>query len=501
MAGMKIALVSPYSDITSLGIRQLSSVLKPSGHEVHQVFIPHAPSEEGSPEPYSQSLLDQFKEIALECDMAGISLMTNYFFRALRLTEALRSSGREILTIWGGIHPTIRPEECLEHADLVCVGEGEEATLELAEALDSGSDFAGIQNIWLKKEGKVVRNPARPLLQNLNELPFPDYDLENCWIWDAEENVFQRGSWSLLQRSMSAGPISKILNKTAYQTIATRGCPHNCTYCCNNVLRELYDNQQYVRRRNTENILDELSSAIERMPFIKVIGFSDDSFFAASEKKIREFSSRYKEVIGLPFFCLGSPLTITEGKLEALTDAGLFGLQMGIQSGSRSIQKLYNRPISNERILKTARTINRFRDRMIPPTYDFIIDNPFESRSDVLETLALIRRLPKPRRIQLFSLVIFPETKLYRHAIEQGKVMDKFMTGYEKEYHKREAGYLNLLLGLHRYPVPGFLLAAASHPRIVALFDRKLFNRVYEALYKLAKRASRLFLKRTQIGR
>jgi len=493
---MKVVLISPYSDITSFGIRSLSASLRQAGIGTRLIFLPHTPSEWASTDDiYPTTILDHVAELCKDAELIGISLMTSYFVRVAALTQRLKQT-TAAQVIWGGIHPTIRPMECLDFADAICVGEGEEAMLEYARAVEAGRIGEPIPNIGYRINNKIKLNPPRPLIQHLDSLPHPDYSLDDHWVWDFPAADLQLFNPTLFYRWLMAGHISRIRNEAAYQTIATRGCPHNCAYCCNSTLRQLYKGQPYLRRRGIENILDELERITKHYDFIRVIGFSDDSFFAAREEEIQDFSTRYKERIGLPFFCLGSPLTMTETKLNHLVEAGLFGLQMGIQTGSRRTLKRYQRPIPIEKVLESARVINKFRDKLLPPTYDFIIDNPLETRDDILETVDLMLTLPKPNRLQLFSLVVFPETALFHQLREAGLPVPESPPDYSHDYHQRQATYLNIILGLIRHGFSPRLIRLLTRKKIVSLLDHPIFSKFYKWLYAIARMLNRKILKR-----
>ncbi len=489
---MRVLLISLYSDIASLGLRMIAATAREAGHDVEMLFLPNTPQEEHRyPDHvyrYPEDLLAAVEALAGRHEAAGISLMTNYLGRARQISQALRRSG-PLPIIWGGIHPTIRPFDAQGYADYVVRGEGEEAFVELLDALSTGVSPAGIANVC-DVANQTVSAP-RPLIQNLGDLPFAEYGPEGHWIWDREAGGIVPMTPELLDKHLGLGPISRIRNLVTYQTMATRGCPHRCAYCCNDVLQELYQGQKHLRRRPDGHVLEEIRRVRERFPFIEGIGFSDDSFFAARDEAIEAFAERYRAEIGLPFFCLGSPLTITERKLEALLTAGMYGVQMGIQTGSPRIQALYNRHISNERVLAAAGLLARFADRMVPPTYDFIIDSPWEMPDDLASTLDLVRRLPRPYRLQLFSLVIFPGTALHQRAIAEGLVDENATTEFSKEYGDRRATYTNLVLGAYRYGIFKPLLDALSHPAMIRLFNRPVFNGIYPFLYRVGRRLAK----------
>ena len=183
---MKVTLISPYNVVSATGVRTLSAVLKAAGVESQLVMLPPVGAEAGWGEAgvhiaYSAAALDQVAEVVRDSDLIGISLTSNYFDNATRITERLRRSTRAPI-IWGGVHPTLRPEECLEHADLVCIGEGEDALLELALKMAHGGDYTGVRNIWYRHDGEIVRTPLRPLPTDLDVYPYPDYDLDAEYV-------------------------------------------------------------------------------------------------------------------------------------------------------------------------------------------------------------------------------------------------------------------------------------------------------------------------------
>ncbi|MBI5238703.1 MAG: B12-binding domain-containing radical SAM protein [Deltaproteobacteria bacterium] len=493
---MKITLISPYPDITSFGLRTICAFLKKHGHRTRMIFIPDPYGDDlmYGVRRYEDRILDQAAALCMDSDLIGITLMTNFFDGAVEITNKLKSVTRAFV-VWGGVHPTIRPEESLKYADAVCVGEGEEALLELADKLSAGADHTNTGNMWFKVNGRIIKNRIRPLVKNLDTYPLPDYSLDDHHI--LFDGSIRPLTEEITRKFLERGTVSHYLKKTGYQTMTGRGCPHQCTYCINDAIKTLYEGASYLRWRSASHVIEELLWVKKNMPYVGFIWISDDAFFARNQKGIEEFCREYKEKIGLPFSCLASPLTISEEKMKALVGAGLIYIQMGIQTGSAKIQELFNRKrMSNDRVMTAIRIINKYKRKMFPPNYDFILDVPYETDSDVIESLKLIADIPKPFHLQPFALVLYPGTKLHEMAAKDGLIKDEKKDIYAKSYTMREPNYLNLLLTLSRggkFPGP-LLRLLVSHPVVGALNSRPLrpfFKGLYISLkgsYKMAKR-------------
>ena len=164
---MKVTLISPYPDITSFGIRTISSYLKQHHVETQLIFLPDPFGDNFvvCEKRYDENIMDELTNICSKSDIIGITLMTNFFDCAIQVTKSLKKRLNSPI-IWGGIHPTVRPEECLNYADMVCVGDGEIAMLELAQRFAERKDYRDVSNIYLKKNGHIIKIPLNQLFRS-----------------------------------------------------------------------------------------------------------------------------------------------------------------------------------------------------------------------------------------------------------------------------------------------------------------------------------------------
>ncbi|MCB9759605.1 MAG: B12-binding domain-containing radical SAM protein [Alphaproteobacteria bacterium] len=471
---MKVALVSPYPDITNYGLRTLSAVLRQAGHETRFICMPDFAGDgefthiRMSEERYPPEVIAQLVALTADADLVGVTLMTHYFDTARQITRAVKDA-HGVPVIWGGFHPSVRPDECAKWADYVAIGDAEDLILKLCERLEAGQadqlgDIKGL--VWRRGED-VIRNAPGSLEQELDAYPHPDFSLDDHHIlFEGEITPLTK---DLLRRYLHNGTVSRMFGKIGYQTMTGRGCPHACTYCGNSFYRDLYKRQRYVRYRSVEDVIVELENVKRDYPFINFIWFSDDSFFGRPLPDMLRFAEEYKRRVGDPFYLLGSPGTITEEKYEALVDAGLHCIQMGIEHGSPRIQKMMKRStMGNDKILRSAEIITKYADRTAPPQYDIIYDLPYETLDDKLDTLRLISELPKPYRLQAFSVIFYPGTSLHTLATRDGLVHDEKAEIYDKMYFEKNDTYTNVLLYLSksgRMPHP--VLKALIDPRVV----------------------------------
>jgi radical SAM superfamily enzyme YgiQ (UPF0313 family) len=409
---------------------------------------------------YPEESLNDIVELSKDTDLIGISVVSPYFKWAVQVTQALKRT-LDVPVLWGGIHPTVQPEESLEHADMVCLGEGEEALVELATKMDSGQDFCDVSGMWFKENGKIIKNAMRPLIQNLDTIPLPDNDYADKYLL-CGKHILPMNDDRLKKYSG--------LKKKTYKTLPTRGCLYACTYCCHSALKKLYPNQNYIRKRSIDNIIKELME-VKNADRIK---FSDDHFFSYNEEEIEDFCRKYKKSINLPLMILGvSPGAFSRRKLALLVDAGLVYLKVGIQTGSKNTKKLYKRSHSNKRIIQIAKEIHEFGISEV--TYDIIIDNPWESDEDLIETLMFLTKLPVPYKLSIFSLRFYPGSAMYEMAKSKGIEEDELKENYNVDFHDLKNNYLNKLFVLMQmYAKKGKVLS----PNMMSLLTSQKLRRL-----------------------
>ena len=157
---MKVSLVSPYPDIANYGLRTLSAVLREAGHDTTFICMPDFAGDGESAHTkmsearYTDTAIDQMIETMRGSELVGITLMTHYFDSAKQITRAVHER-LGIPVIWGGFHPSVRPDECIHHCDYVAVGDSEDLILQLVEQLEEQQEelelryYKHLNNLYL----------------------------------------------------------------------------------------------------------------------------------------------------------------------------------------------------------------------------------------------------------------------------------------------------------------------------------------------------------------
>lgn len=483
---MNIVLITPTPpNIHAFGVRTISSVLKQAGFSPKTIFLPegieHLRFDASYIYQYPEKALDQISELCKDADLIGFSFMSQYFDRAAQITAYLKKRFA-VPIIWGGAHPTCRPESCIDDCDAVCVGEGERAMVMMAEKISKGQPCHDIENCWFRNNGNITKNQTGFVTENLDELPFLDYDINDHYVYDWRSGDIIPIDQRIMKEQFLRMLYYNDKHLITYRTMTSRGCPHRCSYCASSAMMKL-------RRRTVDHVMRELQNILNTFDYIELISFFDDTFFAASIEYFEEFRDKYKKKIGLPFHAQCSPTTISERKLNVLVDAGLYFTEMGIQTGSEKIQAMYRRIVPNKKVIDAAALINKYRANLLIPDYHVILDNDWESANDVKDTLDLLLRLPGKFGLQISSLILFPGTELNEKARQEGLLKDELNEICRKPFTYPRGTYLNYLIYLSGFPVvPRRLLKFLARDIFVKCFHSQKPSRFFALLYVLTEK-------------
>jgi anaerobic magnesium-protoporphyrin IX monomethyl ester cyclase len=477
---MQITLIDPLIG-QAHGIKNISSYLKSHGHQVKIIILNTNLSKLIHKKNYIIRYgKDEINEILNHCagsDIVGISVMTNAFDMAQQLTSEIKSK-LNIPVILGGIHPTLRPEECLQFADMVCLGEGEVSVLELLNNMEKGIDFTSTKGIWFKKNGRLIKNSYRELVSNIDMFPIEELNVEN---------------FSVLENRKIITPNQFMFYpKGQYSILTARGCVFRCTYCAHNYLTKIYERKNYLRKRSIPHLIKELKAVTSLYDNIKRIWFDDDSFLIRTTEEIKLFAELYKKEIDMPFTCLAIPKNIQKNKIEFLVSAGMDNIQFGIESTTPRILKLYKRPCSKEDVLESTLTVKEVNNGKVFIHYDLILDNPWETDRERMDCLNFLKSLPRPYIISYFSLVFYPGVELSEMAKKDGFITDELSEVYRKSYQVPRATYVNLLFYMLKYyavnKVPSFAMEILSCKGVVAVLNNRLITIIFEVISKIRTR-------------
>lgn len=374
---MKIAFLQ-YEIRDRIGIMILSALLKEKGH-ITDVYT-----------AFDDNLISNI--INFNPDILGLSGSTTEHQFLYGVAEEVKKRNKKRLVVLGGPHATFFPEEIFNRdvLDIVCRGEGDKAIVELAERFENNEEYCTIPNLWVKKEGSIIKNEVGDLIENLDELPFPDRDI----YYD---------KYPVLKDSPT---------KTF---ILGRGCPFNCSYCFNHQMRELYKGKgKYVRLPSVDYAIRQIKDVQTKYGF-KWVQINDDTINFDKEW-LMEFLDRFKNEIDVPYLCNIRMDCMDSEMALKMIETGIDRANFGVEHGNEKFRsEMLNRlKGSNEQILKIARI---FRDHNVRMSTSNIVGFPGETLELAFETVELNRKI-KPEMGVCFILVPYPKTDIYNYCLE-----------------------------------------------------------------------------------
>ena len=329
--------------------------------------------------------------------LIGITMVEDTFGLGMSLLSTIRDY--EVPVIAGGVFTTFSADEVLsnENVDMVCIGEGEEALVELCEKMSRNEDYSGTKNLLVKKNGKIIKNPMRQLT-DLDKVPFIDYD------------IFER---KRLYRPMQG----KIY--TMVHVEIDRGCPYNCPYCEAPYLRDLFRDEgagTYYRSKSVSRVIDEMRHLVKKYN-PDYVNFNSETFLAKPVNKLKELAEAYMKHIGLPFWCQTRPETITDEKVRILKEMNCQNTQFGIEHGNEDFRsKVLKRRYTNEQMLEAFKIVEKYE---IAYTVNNIIGFPDETRELVFDTINVNRQI-NPASTNVYFFTPYKGTQLHKYCIDKG---------------------------------------------------------------------------------
>ncbi len=445
----------------SEGLASISAVLKQGGYDVKLYHMLYMPDKE--------EFLEKVR--GFNAEVCGFSCRTTAVPFVKEMCGWLADNIPDLYVTIGGYHAILVPDECLaiRGCDAVTVGEGEYPLLELMDSFrDTGTYRTDILSINFKlKDGTIIKNPVRPLIENLDELPFPDFDLFDFPNLDRSKNF------------------------TA-MVMLSRGCLFACTYCGNSQFRNIYPNKQkYCRFRSPEKAIELLELLLSKYPFIKYIEFRD-AIFNMYKDWFYKFMPMYIEKIHLPFNCNLRFDIIDEDMVRMLKEGGCYMIDIGLENGNEDFRiKYLHRNMKNEHLIEVASWFKKYKITAL--TYN-IVGLPYETLELSLETVKLNAKLDVDKIIPNIFYP-YPMTILEKTARDGGFIDDSVdpndpvqlrMPQYPKYDILYMAYNFNKLVKQYKKI---YALPEAEAKKREAALDKKITSKHYprKFLYKTAK--------------
>lgn len=306
-----------HEDTYAFGLASIVSIAKSSGYNAKVIIVK-------TKQDYSK-VVEYIS--AYNPKVVGFTSVSSQFNFVKEMAADIKKINSDTIIVCGGVHPTINPECVLESdfLDGIFMGESDYSFAEFLETIENDGFYKKTDNLAYVENGELIVNKLKPLITDLDTLPFPDREIY---------------------------PFEETLNTVGYAPfLFSRGCPFLCSYCSNHAIAKAYNlPRNHPRYRSAELSIREIEMTLSKYP-IKTVMIQDDIF--GFDKKWRiEFLNKYKERIGIKFQCLLRVNFIDEEFIRLLKDAGCYRISIGVESGNEYVRsEIMNRQMSNENII------------------------------------------------------------------------------------------------------------------------------------------------------
>ncbi|MFA5014851.1 MAG: radical SAM protein [Actinomycetota bacterium] len=389
-----------------IGLSYLASFLKEKGRQV-EVFN----ADFGSPKYVGYKSLYESYSAYLAClnnledniwqgiikeveeykpDIVGLTLKTGAYKSACNIACLIKRYFPRVIIVAGGPHATILPQETAQEGcfDYVVKGEGEITFLELIERIEKDESLEEVKGLTYFKNGKIIDNPARHFIEELDNLPFLERDSH------------------LHRKQYSPDTISLI--------ITGRGCPYACTFCASEKIWK-----RKVRFRSPFNIVDEINIVYKKYGS-RHFKFRDDTFTLNKQRALEICELLIRQKLPITWQCETRADCLDEELVRKMKEAGCIGVSIGVESGSERILKYIEKGETKEKIAEGIKLLRKFG---INVSTFMMIGFPTETEEEMEETMKFVKKL-SPNHIILSILTPYPGTKIYDDSLRLGLLKD-----------------------------------------------------------------------------
>ncbi|RLI05488.1 B12-binding domain-containing radical SAM protein [Candidatus Bathyarchaeota archaeon] len=374
-----------------LGLAYLAAVLEKYGYPVEILDAP--------------ALEVTFKDLAVELkrrkpDLVGITATTATISNALQTAKVTKEVLPESIVMMGGAHITFTHETLMKEnpfVDVGCIGEGEYTLLEFVKTVENEGNLKNVKGIIFRKDGKILKTEPRPLIENLDDLPFP------------ARHLLPMNRYKAFRKKMILGTI-----------LTSRGCPFNCIFCSSSLLFG-----KKFRARSPKNVVDEIEQFQETYK-TRYVEFVDDTFTFDKKRAEAICKEILDRKLDTQWVCSCRVDLINKELMKTLKKAGCIMIYFGVESGVQRVLNILKKGIKIEqavRVMKWAREVG------LETVASFVLGTPGETWEDALQTIKFAKKLD-PDYVQFSIATPFPGTELYEIADREGLLLTRDWSQY-----------------------------------------------------------------------
>lgn len=345
-------------------------------------------------------------------DVCGISVVSNAFYLSVAAAKIAKKINPKCFVVIGGPHVISmqrinRLDTIFEsgYVDFAISGEGELTTVELAKALESReNDFSKIDGLVWKRQGKLIINKPRAEIENLDEIPFPAFELLKSKGYKRTPSSFRK--------------------EPVYPIMIGRGCPYNCVFC-----NKIFG--RHVRFRSVDNVIKELLH-LKGESGAKEIRFWDETL-TLDKKYIIELCKKIIELkLDLSWSCYGHVNTFDEEAFRWMKKAGCWEIDFGVEAGTNKVLKEIDKGITVEQVIRDIRLVKKAG---MEARCFFILGLPGDDEESIKETINFAIRAD-PDYAMFYILSLYPGTRLWDIEAAKNKISNDMLDNYLKKGEK-----------------------------------------------------------------